>query len=269
MEAGVNRFSENVDLLLARLRIAAVADKKTERRIRILLVLTIVTVIAAIGACNNTFFSETPSLPRPVGVAVLSVLTVAAVILGRWWSRSRLLDLDDRKLQTLQKLLGILRADIPKQATIIVAVDFRDYKTAGATRRKGAVTVYRDAWLDLAVPLADGNVLTLAVTDRVKRKAKRKRTAEQFRTDVDLGLRLNKRYDDAAEIVRRLRRVAAPKPFGAMTVSEGRKTDGRQKRLWARLSTPLAVNSSGLVGGDGLLAAVRWTYAGLAPPRAG
>ena len=268
MQAGVNQLNEKVDLLLARLRLAAVADKRVERRRRVFGVLTIVVILASVGACN--LIVDVLPLSFPFKMLALAGLVALIVLVARWWVVARRQDLDDRKLNTVGKALSILRADIPRDVPVGLTVDLRGYKAGGTIAgRKGNVTLYRHQWLTLSVPLADGNTITLAITDRVKRKAKRKRTAEQFRTDVDLGLRLNKRYDDAAEIVRRLRRVAAPKPFGAMTVSEGRKTDGRQKRLWARLSTPLAVNSSGLVGGDGLLAAVRWTYAGLAPPRAG
>jgi hypothetical protein len=261
VKPGVNQLNEKVDLLLARLRLASAADRKAQRWARIFLGLTIVMIVASIGACN--LLVDAAGLP--LRLVAIGVMIVLVAVVARAWLRYRRLDLDDRKLQTVQKVLGILRADIPKDAPVALTVDLRGYKAGGKeVGRKGPVTLYRHPWLDLTVPLADGNTITLEVTDRVKRKAKRKKTREQCRSDVDLGLRLDKRYGDASEAVGRLRRLVVPKSLGMVTVQAGRATDGRARRLSASFSTPVSVSVAQLVGGDALLAAVRWAYAGLA-----
>lgn len=266
MQPGVNQLNEKVDLLLARLRFAAAADRKAQRWARIFGGLTIVLIVAFIGACN--VLADGVGLPLKL-VAIGAMIVLVAVV-ARAWRRYRRRDLDDRKLQTVQKVLGILRADIPKDAPVALMVDLRGYKAGGKeVGRKGPVTLYRHPWLDLTVPLADGNTITLEVIDRVKRKAKRKKTSEQCRCDVDLELRLDKRYGDASEAVRRLRGLVVPTPLGMVTVQTGRVIDGRARRLSASFSTPVSLSAAQLVGGDALLAAVRWAYAGLAPARQG
>jgi hypothetical protein len=265
MQAGVNQLNEKVDLLLARLRFAAAADRKAQRLARIFGVLTIVMIVGVIGACNVLADGV---VGLPLKLVVIGVMIALVGVVARVWLRYRRLDLDDRKLQTVQRVLGILRADIPKDAPVALTVDLRGYKAGGKeVGRKGPVTLYRHAWLDLTVPLADGNTITLEVTDRVKRKTKRKKSREQCRSDVDLGLRLDKRYGDASEAVRRLRGLVVPKPLGMVTVQSGRVTDGRARRLSASFSTPVSLSDAQLVGGDALLAAVRWAYAGLTPAR--
>jgi len=261
MHAGVNQLNEKVDLLLARLRLAAAADRKAQRWARIFGVLTIVMIVGVIGACNVL----ADAVGLPLKLVALGALIILVAVGTRAWRRYRRLDLDDRKLQTVQKVLGILRADISKDAPVALMVDLRGYKAGGKeVGRKGQVTLYRHAWLDLTVPLADGNTITLEVTDRVKRKAKRKKTREQCRCEVDLGLRLDKRYGDASKVVRRLQRLVVPKPLGMVTVRAGRVTDGRTRRLSASFSTPVSLSEAQLVDGDALLAAVRWAYTGLA-----
>jgi hypothetical protein len=265
VQAGVNQLSEKVDLLLARLRIAAAADKRTQRNARIFGVLTILLIVAFVGACDLLVDGVAP-LALPYKLLAMSALIVLVVLVARRWHRYRRQDLDDRKLQTVQKVLGILRADIPRDSAVALTVDLRGYKVGGTEAgRKGAVTLYRHAWLTLTVPLADGNTITLEVTDRVKRKVKRKKSREQCRSAVDLGLRLDKRYGDAADAVRRLRRLPVPKSLGLVTVTDGPKTDGRARRLSARFATPVTLSDSQLVAGDALLAAVRWAYVGLTP----
>lgn len=265
MQAGVNQLNEKVDLLLARLRFAAAADRKAQRWARIFGVLTIVMIVGVIGACN-VLGGGVVGVGLPLRRVVIGVMIVLVAVVAGAWLRYRRRDLDDRKLQTVQKVLGILRADIPKDAPVALMVDLRGYKVGGKeVGRKGPVTLYRHLWLDLTVPLADGNTITFEVTDRVKRKAKRKKTREQCRSDVDLGLRLDKRYGDASEAVRRLQRLVVPKPLGMVTVQVGRVTHGHARRLSASFSTPVSLSDTQLVGGDALLAAVRWAYAGLTP----
>lgn len=261
MQPGVNQLNEKVDLLLTRLRFAAAADRKAQRWARIFLVLTIVLIVASIGACN--VLSE--GVGRPLKLVAIGAMIVLVAVVARAWLRYRRLDLDDRKLHAVQKVLGILRADIPKDAPVALMVDLRGYKAGGKeVGRKGQATLYRHPWLDLTVTLADGNTITIEVVDRVKRKVKRKKTREQCRSDVDLGLRLDKRYGDASEAARRLQRLGVPKPLGMVTVRAGRVTDGRARRLSASFSTPVSLSEAQLVGGDALLAAVRWAYTGLA-----
>lgn len=262
MKPGVNTLNENVDLLLARLRIAAAADKRGERRTRIFGVLTIVLIVAFVGACD--LIVDTIQVAWPFKALAITLLIVLVLLVARRWVVSRSQDLDDRKLQTTQKVLGILRADIPKDALVALTVDLRGYRTGGeVVKQKGSVTLYRHAWLTLSVPLADGNTISLGITDRVKRKTKRKRSREQYRSDVDLALRMDKRYGDAADVVHRLRQLPAPKPLRVVTVAAGKTVDGRARRFSARLSTQVPLSESEVLRGDAVLGVVRWAYAGL------
>jgi len=275
----VQRLKDRPERLLTLLGVAAVEDKATQRTGRQFAWLwRACGGAAAVSVFGTILLSAGPLFY--VALAVTLVFLILAIVFILRWRGKVQLDLDDRKLDTALKLLRILRADIPKGAAVALTLDPRMYKDGGTVvARTGSITKYRHPWLELSAPLADGNVVTLGLTDRVKRKdkVKRKRSVhlEWWRSDLDIGLRLAKRYGDASDAALRLRDRAAPPPLRVVTVTEQRtraRRTGRAGRLWARLRTPVrppAAESdpAGLANGDTLLAALRWAYGSLAPAR--
>jgi hypothetical protein len=257
---GPHRLSEDVDRLLARLSAAVVSDRRVEWRLRISATLTIACIVAAL--LFLVVFAE-----EAEGGTVLMVVTTlgALIALFGWrWRVYRRRDLDDHKLQVVRQVLHILRADIPRAAPVTLTLDLRPYDRGGERiAGQGRVTRYRHAWLEATIPLADDNVLSLEVVDAVKRKTRRRGARVQWRTRVDLGLRLASRYGAGEDAARSLRQRGGPAPLGVVTVGTRRVRADGPARLEARLRTPVSLGTPPLTG-DGLLAAVRWAYAGLA-----
>jgi hypothetical protein len=263
---GVHRLREGADRLLARFGAAAVEDKAAERMARVFKVITVVCAVATVVG----FFvlGETDLDPLVTWIVELA-LAALAVLSGLRWRACARLDLDDRKLQTIQRVLGILRADIPRDAPVSLTVDLRPYDRGGhVVVKQGPSTKYRHAWLELTATLADGTIVTLGLTDRVKRKVKRRGAREQWRSDLDLGLRPARRYGPVSEAARRMRERPVPPPLRLVTLREGPGDPRQARRLWARLRTPVTPSvPAQLAGGDTLLAILRWAYGGLASPR--
>jgi hypothetical protein len=265
VKADVTRLKNDVDSVIARFVAVAARDRRLMWTTRVLATLTIIGVVASLGflALADTL------LRRPqdflLGLAILAGVTA---VLGVGWRAVRREDLDDRKLRTIQRVLRILRADIPKDAAVEVAIDLRSYDRGGEkVNTRGRVTKYRHEWLDLAVPLADGNVVSLTVTDVVKSKSRRRSTRQQWTTSVDVGVRLARRYVSAAEAARRLRARPTPSPLRLVAVAGRRPPAGARDRLEARLTSGVSPHGAELVSGDTLLALVQWLYAGLADTR--
>jgi hypothetical protein len=202
------------------------------------------------------------------GLVIEAALIVPVGLAGRRWRYYERYDLDDRKIVTARKVLRILRADIPRDALVSLTVDFRVHTRGARQERNGPVTKYEHAWLALETPLADGNVVRLGVTEYVKRKVKRRATREQWQTYVEVGLRLAKLYGPATEVQTHMRQRPAPAPFQLLRIRNG-SAGGRENRLSAELCTRVAPNRGQLIGGDELLAVLRWAYAGLAEARRG
>jgi hypothetical protein len=206
-----------------------------------------------------------------VGIWGLTV-TVAAVGFGIFAARRMIhhdqLDLEDRKVETLQKLLSLLRADVPAVQPVKVDVDFRDYVKAGEQRAPGS---WSHTWLRTTTALADGTALALTLAEDVKRKERRKRKytkiKERIVGEAAIDLRLGRQYGDAAAAADRLRALAPPPGFVAASVrGSGRRLHASLRaapagRLTAR-SGPTVTGK--LPDADTLLVALRWAYRSLA-----
>jgi hypothetical protein len=224
----VQRLRDKPDRLLTILGIASVEDKATQQKASRIGMWAGLCVLATIGSFVGTILTGGLLLPVTLGFLALTI-----VLIVRYKRRKRL-DLDDRKLDTALKLLRILRADIPKDASVALTLDPRMYSDGGTVvSRKGSITKYRHPWLELTAPLADGNVVTLGLTDRVKRKDKTKRKKsihlEWWRSDLDVTLKLAKRYGDASSAAQRLRARAAPPTLKLVTVAEQGARAGRAR----------------------------------------
>lgn len=293
MTSGVQKLDQRVEPLLARLRLAALTDRTVERRARVHLALTAVTgVVAAIClfvACNIALEAR-KAVERQnatwLGVVGGSALA-ASIGFGlrrRAWKR---LDLDNRKLRALLRVLAILRADIAFRERVSVIADLRDTQQGGALVSResvGASTVsrYRHPWLTLSARLADGNTVALTVVDHLKVKQKR-RTRYVCTTDVELSIRLDKRYRGAvAPLVNLLDRRNPPSaaPVRAAPPAEGQRRPERESftltgvraapngsAIKLALKTPRWHDPSRLPDGDVLLGVLRWFYGSLGEAR--
>lgn len=289
MDPGVYQISETADSALGRLAVLAVYDRGIERRRRLCGWLTVACVPALL------FFLVNDSLDdwtRVVGLA--AALALGSFLFVRWRVYRRR-DLDNRKIATLQRLLRVLRADIRRDERVALAVDLRPYTAVPPVLKQGAVSRYRHRWLVLAVRLADDNALRLSVSDRVKRKRKRKGTAERGTSAIALTVRLAKRYRPIEPIAAALR---AGRPPVGLVASQRQVTDGAAPRpaagragrpgkggappsaappsiaaagpiirLGLRTSNAAGGPALALADGDMLLHVLRWTYAAIAAAR--
>ncbi len=190
-------------------------------------------------------------------------------------------DLDDRKLETVVKLLRMLNADTPQESEVTVDIDFRSYKKGGEKLKDEKPApwqqqlAYEHSWLGLRGVLMDGNRYDLRVTDlaAVKKKTKRKYTKvkERIRSRLDIALRL--KSADPAQVAAHLEQSARP----ASLVLRSARHRGR--RLTCSLMTPEytwfkgrgdavrdAVRETGpehRVSGDHILKALLWIYDGV------
>ena len=210
-----------------------------------------------------------------VGIAALVAFCVLALVKLVGHQKR---DLDDRKVATLQKLVKVLRADLPADRPVRLRVDFRSYVDGGTKvsesggRTGPTSSAYAHEWLRVRGALADGTVADLALSEDIKRKEKPKRkrnkVKERITGEVTVSLRLGRQYGDAAAAAERLRSVQPPP---GCTVS-GVKGAGRRLHASLRTNTYMKLSSrrvnreeGKLPDADVLLQALRWTYRGISP----
>jgi hypothetical protein len=269
MRADAYKLKGTADILLRQLEAADRSDHEAERKAKrfgcmgaLLLVLGVI------------------SLPFSAGVPELLILTAILVPAGIvslvFRAKAAKFDLDDRKLDAALRLLRVLRTDIPANEVIELGVDFRDYRQGGRLLNKDGgvfsstkVYEYEHAWLALSARLADGNVVSLAVTDEISRKekSKRKYTKVRERTSSDVSLSIKLREGDAPSV--RARLSGAP-PGLALKRLVGEGPHFRASFVGGQaLSTSGRGSSSQgeLLGADALLGALLWVYGGIAPAK--
>lgn len=269
MVPGVYTVRDRAEPLLTRFGLAVIADKAVERRAKTFRWLTF--LLGVPGLVGLSVFPATPWLALPLAGLV------AGIVCAFRWRHYHTLDLDDRKLQAVLKLLRVLRADVPHREPLDLTVDLRDYRHGGRLLlREGSwfgsnVKKYGHAWLRLGARLADGNRITVLLSDRVIRRQKRKsaggktkyKVVERCWSEVTVSLRLDKHYRPVERLVGRLRSRSAPVLLAVRSVSaspEGARVD-------ASLRTPVFTTPAALADGDVVLSAIRWLYGGLAEAR--
>jgi hypothetical protein len=262
---GIVRLDARVEAVLSRFSVAWVEDKAVERKAKRytwLAVACAVLTVVVMGVFGALV----------VGVPAAVLLVVFAVLAFRYHR----LDIEDRKLQAVMRVLKMLRADIPRDQRVALTVDLRPY-SAGQRVKTGMVTRYEHRWLDLTTTLADGNTLSLGVIDRIKEKRKRKGTRRVDHSDVRIAVRFAKRYRPIGPIADALRGHAPgaghPGPF--MPGVEDRSPEA-ERRLEASYRTrklqgaaPAAAPRGwdGLATADTLLATLSHVYRGIARAR--
>jgi hypothetical protein len=259
---GIVRLDARPEALISRFSAAWVHDKAVERQARRFTWLTVGGAILTVVTLMTTL----PVLWVPALALTLACLITAI--------RFRRLDIEDRKLQAVMRVLKVLRADIPREQRVALTVDLRTFK-AGQCVTTGRVTHYRHEWLTLTTRLADGNAITLEASDRVKQKAKRKRTRTLAHSEVRIGVRFAKRYRPIGPIADALRGhapgVGSPGPF---TPGAADRSPTAERQLAASYRTrrleglrPSATGWDGLATADTLLSTVRHVYRGVARAR--
>jgi hypothetical protein len=256
MTPGVVKFRDPADTIVSRFTVAWVEDKAVERKKR-QLVWAMVGFAAAGLVSIMTIGARQVSLHLAVG----AVAVVLAVATGYRWRAYKRLDIDDRKLQMVLRVLKILRADIPSTERVTLSVDLRDYDATAS--KPGPVAVFTDDWFRLTTRLADGNVVTLMLTDRIKRKTKRKgRLRFSAQSRIRVAVRLAKQYRPAASIASRLQ--ARPERDGLRLAGVSAASESRL--VVAFLSSKVQLLRH-LPAGDAVLQALASVYGGIAAAR--
>jgi len=263
---GVVRLDARAEAVISRFSVAWVEDKAVERKARRSTWLAVGCAVASVLG----MLSGTPVLWMPA-----VVLTAAFAINAVRYHR---LDIEDRKLQAVLRVLKVLRADIPRDQRVALTVDLRRY-TAGEKVKDGRVTRYRHAWLQLATTLADGNAITLEASDRVKQKSKRKGTRTLAHSEVRIAVRFAKRYRPIGPIADALRGHApgagSPGPFAPGAEDRSAEAERqleacyRTRRLDGAAPAAAPPGWDGLATADTLLSAVRHVYRGIARAQRG
>jgi hypothetical protein len=258
MRRGDYRYADCAPALAEFFRRVGIEDKLAERRARRGIVTAILGGVTAFG---SLFLSAGL---HPIFL-VLVLLGGAALVGGIvYWYVSSRQDLDDRKVLSAQRLVNVLRADVPAGQKIFVHVDFRNYQQG--------VKRYQHGWLELRTALADGNGVALTIRDTIRRKEKPKRkytkVTERIVSGVTVSLRLSRRYGDPAALVARLESLPLEAPFRLRQIA------ARGRSVRASFTTPVATSVRGqrhgfeaLASGDTLLQALRWLYGGIAAGR--
>lgn len=210
----------------------------------------------------------------------LGLAVTAIVFWVRTWRASRE-DLDNRKLDSVRKLLQMLHVDMTSEKKALLEVDFRGYGKVGPVTKGGWTGGERrlsfvQPWLKLDATLADGSRLRVGVVDAVGRKERKKRKytkiKERFTTKVAVVVRVTERQGEAEALAkafterqppRGLRLRGAAGRAGRLVVSFAGDPVVRVGR--STFGTDSAVE--GITAGDELIGAVAWVYAGLAPKK--
>lgn len=254
MTPGVVKLQEPADAIVSRFTVAWVEDKAIERTLRRLAVIMAVLIALAVAGFIGAIAREAPRL-----LLITLAALVGLTVVGRRRAAYKRLDIDDRKLGTVLRVLKILRADIPRAERVTLAVDLRNYDAAA--KNPPAVATFTDDWFRLTARLADGNVVTLALTDRIKRKVKRKSTRFGCRSRIRVAVRLAKANRPAAAI------VTALKGRGFPGLRVGLVSADAESRVAADFRTDRLPDPAKLPAGDEVLRALAWMYGGIAAAR--
>jgi hypothetical protein len=251
------------DTLLAQVQAMKASDDTAEKKVSFW---GAGCAVSALGLFGSFFMAQ---LLGPWAAVPIVACVAFGILCLRKMKVHGEMDLEDRKVETLQKVLSVLRADVPAVQPVKVEVDFRDYVKAGQQRAPGS---YTQTWLRTATALADGTAVALSLAEDVKRKERRKRkytkVKERITGEASIELRLARQYGDAAAAAERLRSVPPPPGYRVAGLQ------GAGRRLHATLRTApaarLKARGAPLVTGklpdaDTLLVALRWAYRGLAP----
>jgi len=104
-----------------------------------------------------------------VGNVLVAVLfTIAMFVVRRRYKR---FDIDDRKLATVEHLLGVLTTDVKPTTAVGLVMDFRGYHRPDAKVAGGG---FQRKWLSTRLPLVDRSTAELSVATHCKRKTRAK-----------------------------------------------------------------------------------------------
>ncbi len=158
-------------------------DRESEKRLRVWKFLTAGSVLA-IGL--GLFFvisraiGEERSFQAFLGCVTLGgVGLITGIVL---WVRGSRFDLANRRYELFAALVEMLRRDMPKDATIAVALDLsrpteKRKKTGTGKAGHWDVVYHQDPWLKLRGRFADGTTFQVAMIDKTQLRNRWKRSA--------------------------------------------------------------------------------------------
>jgi hypothetical protein len=265
MRVDAYRLKGTADVLLRQLEAADRSDNEAEKRA------TRFGCSGALGLVLGAVSIPLFAINVPELLVASPVLIAAGIVCLVIRARAKKFDLDDRKLEAATRLLRVLRADIPANEVVELAVDFRDYQAGGKLLNKEGgwfsvkkVYDYEHDWLALSARLADGNVVSLEVVDEIKRKvkSKRKRTIVNERVWSDVSLTIKLREGDAPSVRARLdgnppglaiKRLVGEGPHFRASFTSGQPAGAK------------TTANGQPAGADALLGALLWVYGGISP----
>ncbi len=281
MSVGAYQFQSDIHSLAGRFREETALDRMAEARAKKLgcsagiSVIGVVLSLIAMAPLADRSHSRLPYI-LPMAVGAVGIVLLVAFL------RERRFDLDNRKLATVTRFLGVVEADTPKSRPVSLSIDFRDTRKAGkrlAGKGVGGVfsavrvARYSHAWLEMSGTLADGSWWRFQVVDRVTRKEKRKRKYTKVRQTTRSVILFELRPKPSRgvkieELVAVLRGRIPPNPLAI------RRIGLRGDRVSAVLLSPPWTITSGpapastepgrnAVNGDTLLEILMWGYDGL------
>lgn len=166
--------------------------------------------LSLVGAVVG-FFALDDALQLGVGGG-LAALTVVLFILRARWGRT---DVEDRRYELLEGVLGLLDADVHPETPVSVRMDLRRIDDEAKLEERvslGAVKIesFKDPWLEVSGRFADGTSFSLAQTERFQRKRTTKtnmrgktkvKTKTKSAWESAVGLRFKqKRYGHVAKV---------------------------------------------------------------------
>ncbi|MCY2964793.1 MAG: hypothetical protein NT069_14345 [Planctomycetota bacterium] len=158
-------------------------DRESENRLRVWKFLTAGSVLAiglGIFLMISRAFGEERSFQAFLGCVTLGgVGLITGIVL---WVRGSRFDLANRRYELFAALVEMLRRDMPKDATISVALDLsppteKRKKSGEGKAGKWDVVHYQDSWLKLRGRFADGTTFQVAMIDKTQLRSRWKRSA--------------------------------------------------------------------------------------------
>jgi hypothetical protein len=258
---GTLKTSATVDEILAQLASIEAVERKMQSRSSVYFGFGILALFLG-------FF-----LLAVAGVGLI-LWAIAVVLFFLAWASSRP-SMDLTRFAKVQRLLAILRIDMPTRARVKIAFDARDtaYKAFGSNDQG-----FNQTWLELSGKLADGNTFHYEVSQTVKRKVKSKHRGQKIKDSIrerlTLALQPNAaRYPGVGQAAAVLKSVQPPSPalvVHALHASDKEVVATLQSQVVKRLNnTYIGNGQSHLISGDQLLGAMVWLYRGLKEVKAG
>ncbi|MBI4861501.1 MAG: hypothetical protein HY815_14760 [Candidatus Riflebacteria bacterium] len=286
MQSRLYHYRSSAESLIRTLQTAAREDKAAEAGASKMGCWAACAFMLGVGSCVAA--APTADVNAALGALCL-VVTAASLVSGLVCVtlRSRHLshDLEDRKYQSVVKLLKVTMPDLDPAHPIKMMIDFRGADVGGQlVKTEGggffsseSVRWFDHPWLTLRTRFADGNEISIGVSQSVKCKSKKKRKRTRIRMagteTLRIALKLRPAYGAPEKTLEALRAIAVP---AGLTLSAARSKDRWIKATFrtglavveGRLSEVKGGSVGLLLDGHKLLGALLWLDRGIGTARA-